>query len=343
MSEYVSADKPNLYELPQVRDRYSFLYLERCVINRKDSSITVTDKRGAVHVPAASLGVLMLGPGSDISHRAVELLADCGASIIWVGERGVRYYAHGRPLTHSSRLLQIQAELVSNRNSRLKVARMMYQMRFPNEDVSGLTMQQLRGREGARIRSVYKQASKDSGVEWNGRAYNPDDFESSDTVNMALSAAHACLYGISHAVIVALGCSPGLGFIHSGHEKSFVYDIADLYKAEITIPIAFKIAASASSESVGSETRHAVRDYIADGKILERASKDIKKLLSIDSEIEPDMGLINDSVYLWDENSGYVKNATLYGKDDESDSDAYELIEMDDLLIGSGHIFEDEI
>lgn len=92
----------------------TFLYVERCLINRQDGAVTITDKRGTAYVPAASLGVLMLGPGTNVSHRAIELLGDAGSSVIWVGEHGVRYYAHGRPLTHSSRLIKKQAELVSH-------------------------------------------------------------------------------------------------------------------------------------------------------------------------------------------------------------------------------------
>ena len=130
--------------------------------------MSITDSRGTAYVPAASLGVLMLGPGTNISHRAVELLGDSGSSVVWVGEHGVRYYAHGRPLTHSSRLIAAQAELVSNTRKRLAVARTMYGMRFPGEDVSRYTMQQLRGREGARIRALYRKLSKQYGVPWEG-------------------------------------------------------------------------------------------------------------------------------------------------------------------------------
>jgi CRISPR-associated protein Cas1 len=310
-----------LQELPQIRERISFLYVEQCMINRQDGAITVVDDRGTVHVPAASLGVIILGPGTNVSHRAMELLGDVGATAIWAGERGVRYYAHGRPLTHSARLLLRQAELVSNTRSRLDVAREMYQMRFPNEDVSSLTMQQLRGREGARIRSVYRAASKKTGVPWKGREYKPDDFESGDPVNMALSSAHACLYGVAHSVIAALGCSPGLGFVHTGHERSFVYDVADLYKAEITIPIAFEVAAQNPSD-IGAVTRRAVRDAIADGRILERATHDIRVLLLKD-EPEVDDGDFADTIALWDEKSGYVRSAVNYAnRADEREDDA---------------------
>jgi CRISPR-associated protein Cas1 len=327
-------EKPELHELPQIKERISFLYLERCVINRQDNALTVTDARGTVHVPSASLGVILLGPGSNVSHRAMELMGDSGASVVWVGEHGVRYYAHGRPLTHSSRLLIAQAELVSNARSRIVVARKMYSMRFDGEDVSRMTMQQLRGREGARVRSIYRHSSKKTGVPWNGREYDPDDFSSGDAVNMALSAANACLYGITHSVIVALGCSPGLGFVHTGHERSFVYDIADLYKAEITIPIAFEIA-SQKTEDIGPATRHAVRDAVSDGRILERAARDIHMLL-LNEKTDGQTELETNVLYLWDEKTGFVKNAVSYGKEfDAMESDE------DTLEEGYGVISED--
>ena len=115
-----------------------------------------------------------------------------------------RYYAHGRPLTTHSQLLLRQAELVTHTRKHLEVVRKMYQLRFPEEDISRLTMQQLRGREGSRVRQVYRKASKDTGVPWNGRLYRPEDFSAGDAVNQALSAGHACLYGLAHAVICLL-------------------------------------------------------------------------------------------------------------------------------------------
>lgn len=312
MSDKIGIKKADIQALPQIKDRISFLYLEHCKINRQDGAVTVTDTRGTVHVPAASITVLLLGPGTNISHRAMELIGDAGASIAWVGEQGVRYYAHGHPLTHSARLLIRQADLVSNVRTRIAVARQMYQKRFPTEDVSSLTMQQLRGREGARVRTLYRRASKKTGVPWNGREYDPDNYSAGDPVNMALSAAHACLYGIVHSVIAALGCSPGLGFIHTGHERSFVYDIADLYKGQVTIPISFEIAAE-QHDDIGSATRHRVRDRIADGALLKHMVKDIRELLlgEITIEEEKDVSVL----HLWDDKEGFVANAVSYGKE----------------------------
>jgi CRISPR-associated protein Cas1 len=297
-------EKPGLTDLSAIRDRISFLYVDRCKINREDGSVTFTDEKGTARIPAASLSVLMLGPGSDISHRAVELIGETGATIIWVGEYGVRFYAAGNSITHSSALLIRQAALVSNLQQRAHVARQMYILRFPDEDVSGMTIGQLRGKEGTRIRKVYREASAATGVAWNGRMYDPNDFDAGDAVNKALSAGHACLYGVCHAVITALGLAPGLGFVHNGHERAFVYDIADLYKAEITIPLAFELAASAKpGDDIGSLMRRATRDRLSSGHILEHAVRDIHTLLKThDNDTLPETQILN----LWDGGDRFV-------------------------------------
>ncbi len=301
--------KPELQQLPVISDRMTFLYLEHCKISREDGAITVRDQEGIIHVPAASITVLLLGPGTDVSHRAMELIGDMGVSVIWVGEHGVRYYAHGRSLNSHTHLLEKQAKLVSNTRSHLAVVRKMYEMRFAGEDVSGLTLQQLRGREGARMRKIYREQSKQWNVPWNGRNYDAEDFASGDPVNQALSAGNVCLYGLASAVITALGCSVGLGFVHVGHEFSFAYDIADLYKAEITIPIAFEIAAENPPE-LPSVVRRRVRDSFAKTHILERMVRDIKYLLSEEHEPEPEQAL-----YLWDNVREHVEFGVSYGKE----------------------------
>lgn len=306
--------KPELEELPQISDRMTFIYLEHCTINREDSAIKVTDLNGDVFIPAAAITVLLLGPGCKITHRAMELVGDSGIDAVWVGEHGVRYYAHGRALNSHTRLLIKQAELVSNTRKHLGVVRKMYQMRFPNEDVCNLTLQQLRGREGSRVRKSYREQSKIWNIPWDGREYNPEYFNSGSAVNQALSAGNVCLYGLAHAVICALGCSAGLGFVHVGHECSFCYDIADLYKAKTTIPIAFEMAAEVRDRFEGkipSEfsgmVRRRLRDEIVKIHLLEQMVRDIKYLL-MDSEEED----AQDAVYLWDNLKGTVENGKQY-------------------------------
>lgn len=269
----------------------------------------MNDHRGIIYVPVAMIGVLLLGPGTDITHRAMEILGDVGTSVIWVGERGVRQYAHGRALARSTRMLEKQANLVTNRNKRLEVARKMYQMRFLGEDTTGLTMQQLRGREGARVRSTYRQYAKKYEVEWDKRTYDPDNFQDGNVVNQALSAANVALYGIVHSVITALGMSPGLGFVHTGHDLSFVYDVADLYKADLTIPLAFKIASEHDeNEDIGAIARRAVRDAVADGKLMEQIVKDLQKLMEIEAEDQWEV----ETISLWDDKDRLVAHGVSY-------------------------------
>lgn len=304
---------PTLPELVRAQDRLSFLYLERCVVHRDSNAITAQDDRGTVHIPAAGTGALLFGPGTRVTHQAMMLLAESGATAVWVGEHGVRYYAHGRTLARSTKLLQAQAAAVSNRNSRLRVARQMYAMRFPGEDTSRLTMQQLRGREGARVRRVYREQSRRTGVKWDRRDYDPADFAGSDPVNQALSAANTALYGVVHAVIVSLGCAPGLGFIHTGNERSFVYDIADLYKAELSIPTAFDVVAAQPSD-IAAETRRAMRDCMYDGSFLDRCVDDIRRLLLPEETGKgtSDSFWDEDLVRLWDESGDEVAAGVNY-------------------------------
>ena len=146
---------------------------------------------------------------------------------------------------------------------------------------------------------------------WTRRDYRSDDFEASDPINQALSAAHAALYGVVHGVIVSLGCSPGLGFVHTGHERSFVYDVADLYKAETTIPIAFDVIAEGMEDLTGT-TRRRVRDKIFELKVIERTVRDIYRLLEV--EETEDLGV--NVVSLWDYQRQSVAGGVNYAEED---------------------------
>ena len=315
MSNNYGAPKTELSELGRVQDRISFLYLEHARVNRQDSALTVTDQRGVVFIPSAMVSVLLLGPGIDVTHRAMELIGDTGMAVVWVGEHGVRQYAHGRALGHSSRFLEQQAKLVSNRRTRIAVARKMYQMRFPEEDVSKLTMQQLRGKEGARVRRVYLEQSKRTNVPWDRREYKVNSFDSSTPINKALTAAHQALYGLSCSVIVALGASPGLGFVHTGHDMSFVYDFADLYKAKYSIPVAFEMTARHGDNDIADWTRRGMRDAFSRGKLVVQMVRDLKNLLNIDD------GTSAETMHLWDDRQGLQKFGVQYHEFDDEDDE----------------------
>jgi CRISPR-associated protein Cas1 len=148
---------------------------------------------------------------------------------------------------------------------------------------------------------LYRQHSQRTGVQWNGRLYKPGQpFEAGDDVNRLLSATHSCLYGICHAAIVGIGASPALGFVHTGGATSFVLDIADLYKAEFTIPLAFDLAAKGLTSE--RDARTAFRDRVTDSKLMVRIVRDIKTLiLGEGTEISD-----HDPHELWDETVGSV-------------------------------------
>lgn len=300
-------------ELTRVKDRVSFVYLERCKVHREDNAITATDSDGVTHLPSATIGTLLLGPGTQVSHQAMSVLGECGAAVAWVGERGVRFYAGGRALTRSSALVEAQATAWANRRSRLEVARAMYRLRFPQDDPAGRTRDELLRMEGRRVRETYRREAARTGVPWRRREYNRGNFAAGDAPNQAVTAAAQCMYGIAHSVVTALGCSPGLGFVHSGHERSFVMDIADLYKTDVGIPAAFDAAAE-GEEDIATRTRRALRDRINATGLLDRCVRDIKTLLApysprADTEIEE----AADSVTLQTDGGGEIPSGLNLG------------------------------
>lgn len=297
-------------DLHRIEDRLSTLYVERCHIDRDDNAVVLVNRVRTVRVPAALVASLLIGPGTRITSGAVRLLADSGTAVCWVGERGVRMYATGLGPSRGAGLLMRQAYLVTRTKERLGVARAMYEMRFPEEDVSTMTMQQLRGREGARMKRLYRAQSLRTGVAWSGRHYKPGEpFEAGDDVNRLLSTGHSCLYGICHAAIVGIGASPALGFVHTGSAISFVLDIADLYKAETTVPLAFELAARGLVDE--RDIRTSFRDRVADGQLMGRIVGDIKVLLMGGSHEDRD----GDELHLWDEFDGAVPGGVNWASD----------------------------
>lgn len=267
----------DLHILPKFRDGLSYLYVEHCRIEQEGKAIALWDAEGMTSVPCASLAVLMLGPGTQISHAAIKALAECGCLAVWCGEEAVRFYAVGLGETRSARNLQKQVLLWAREETRMKVVRLMYGLRFKEVVPDSLSLQQLRGREGARMRDAYQRFSKETGVPWNGRCYDRGNWGGADTVNRALSTANSCLYGICHSAIVSLGFSPALGFIHTGKQLSLVYDLADLYKADITIPVAFEASKNLTS-GLERGVRILLRDKFKEARLLEKITADLDTL-----------------------------------------------------------------
>lgn len=238
----------NLKALARFGDSLGFLYLEHAVIEQEDTSVAAFTADGRISLPAASLSSLLLGPGVRITHAAISTLGRNGCLVAWVGEDGLRYYAAGQPKTRSSANLERQCRVWADVTAREGVVRRLYELRFGEVLPASMTLQQIRGREGARVRDAYAAASRQWNVPWSGRQYDRAQWSASDPVNRALSAANAALYAVCSAGLHALGYSPALRFIHTGKQLSFVYDLADIYKLETTVPAAFEAAAQGASK-----------------------------------------------------------------------------------------------
>ena len=264
-----------------IKDRISMVFIEYGRIDVKDGAFVVITKleEERMHIPVGSIACLMLEPGTRISHAAVKLAAATGTLLIWVGEAGVRLYSAGQPGGARSDKLLYQAKLALDDDLRLKVVRKMFEMRFGEPAPERRSVNQLRGIEGARVRKTYELLAKQYGVKWQGRRYNPKDWEAGDIINQCLSSATSCLYGVTEAAILAAGYAPAIGFIHSGKPLSFVYDVADVFKFETVVPVAFKVAAKHPTQP-DREVRIACRDIFRSSKLLKKIIPSIEEMLS---------------------------------------------------------------
>ena len=274
----------DLHVLPKFSDRWSYLYLEHGRLDVDGSSLVLKDKDGDTAIPICQLGAVFLGPGTRVTHAAMKAMAENNCLACWTGEQGVRLYAHSTGGTHSAHRLLRQAQLYCNEALRLGVVRRMYQKRFPEPLPEKLDIQQVRGMEGSRVRNIYQLIARQYNVEWQGRLYDQDDWNHADPLNRALSSANACLYGICHAAILSAGYSPAIGFIHTGKMLSFVYDVADLYKTELTVPVAFRTVAE-GSQDVERRVRLACRDIFHQSKLMDRILPDLAEVLDARDDI----------------------------------------------------------
>ena len=132
----------------------------------------------------------MLGPGVSITHAAIKAICDSGCTVVWCGESASRFYAVGMGETRSSDQLLLQAKACMNDELHMHVVRRMYLRRFSDMDCSGMTLQQIRGLEGIRVREAYRQFAQQYGVEWRKRDYKTTAWEDSNPINQALSIAN---------------------------------------------------------------------------------------------------------------------------------------------------------
>jgi CRISPR-associated protein Cas1 len=268
--------------LPLVKDKYPFIYLERGRLEIDDSSVKWIDSEAnVIRLPIATLNCLLLGPGTSITHEAVKVIAAANCSVCWVGEDSLLFYAHGQTPTSDTRNLREQMKLSADPKKSLEVARRMFSMRFPNADLKGKVLKEMMGMEGYRIRNLYEQKGQEYGVGWKGRNYIPGKFEMGDITNQILTACNAALYGILCSAIHSMGFSPHMGFIHSGSPLPFVYDLADLYKENLCIDLAFSLTLGMAGHYNKHMVSTAFRQRVIEADLLGKVAQDIEKILEI--------------------------------------------------------------
>jgi CRISPR-associated protein Cas1 len=262
-----------------IKERFSLLFLERGELDVIDGAFVLVDKNGVrTQIPVGGIACLMLEPGSRVSHAAAVLAAQVGCLLIWVGEAAVRLYSAGQPGGARADRLLYQAQLALNDEARRKVVRKMYEIRF-NEILSeDYSVEQMRGIEGSRVKKLYEVLAERAGIKWNGRYYDYTDWDVGDLQNKCLSSATSCLYGVTEAAVLAAGYSPAIGFIHTGKPRSFVYDVADLFKFETVVPVAFQIAAMNPSNPERA-VRVACRDVFRETRLLKKIIPAIEEVL----------------------------------------------------------------
>lgn len=263
-----------------IKDRISVVYIEKGNLDVIDGAFVIVDVTGVrTHIPIGTVACLMLEPGTRISHAAVTLAARVGCLLVWIGDGGVRLYAAGQPGGARSDRLLYQAKLALDDAARLKVVRKMYAMRFKEEPPERRSVEQLRGIEGARVRKMYELLARQHKVQWHHRNYDHATWESGDLPNRCLSSATACIYGVCEAAILAAGYAPAVGFIHTGKPQSFVYDVADIFKFDTVVPVAFRVAAR-NPGNPEREVRLACRDVFRQTHLLEKIIPAIEEVLA---------------------------------------------------------------
>lgn len=268
--------------IPQVKDKYPFVYLEHGRLEIDDSSVKWIEATGhAISIPCATVNTILLGPGTSVTHAAIKSMSESNCTVCWIGSDSLLYYATGETPTANTYNLKKQISLYSNSKKKLETARTLFSFRFPDLELKEKSLSEMMGMEGYRVKELYKKVAEKYEIPWDGRNYIPGKINLSDTTNKILTCCNVALYGILLSVVHALGFSPRIGFIHSGCPLPFVYDIADLYKTEVSIDLAFKLTKEMGGEYIKDVVADAFRERICNNNILERSVKDIGKIMGV--------------------------------------------------------------
>lgn len=277
------------------KDRAGLLYLARGALSAREGTLafrqgpsTRSDalEPGNYAIPLQGVSMILLGPGSTVSHDALRLLAHARTALAAVGEDGVRMYTAPPLIPDRSDLARAQARCWADDSLRLDIARRMYAWRLgevlPHRDIAVL-----RGIEGARMKQTYRLIAQQVGVEWRRRRYDRKNPNAADLPNQALNHAASAVEAAAAIAVASTGTIPQLGFIHEDPGQSFVLDISDLFRDKITIPFAFRAAKRVDEHpdwSIERTTRRMVGRALADQKVIPAMIDRINMLFAQDDE-----------------------------------------------------------
>lgn len=271
------------------KDRSGLLYLARGALTARDGTLAFLQQEktdsdalmpGDYAIPLQGVSMILLGPGSTVSHDALRLLAHARTGLAAVGQDGVRMYTAPPLIPDRSGLAREQARLWANEKSRVMTARRMYAMRL-GEVLPHRPLDVLRGIEGARMKESYRLHAQRIGVNWHGRRYDRNRPSAADLPNQALNHASSAVEGAAAIAVAATATIPQLGFIHEDPGQSFVLDVADLYRDSITIPSAFRSAKRVQDipeENIERVCRRLVGQVMATEQVIPSMIERIKSL-----------------------------------------------------------------
>jgi len=272
-------------------DRHGLLYLEYGRLSVEDGTLrfvaaqSETLDAGDYAIPYQAVSMILLGPGTSLTQDVLRLCARHGVLIAAVGEGGVKSYTAPPMGQGRSDVARLHAERWADPGLRLDTARRLYAWRFgrvlPHRDI-----ETLRGIEGARMKESYRLVAQRFGIEWHGRRYDRDNPEAADLPNQAVNHAATFVEAAADIAVAAVGALPPLGFIHEGSSNAFTLDIADLWRVEVTLPLAFASVQAVKSgkgdASIEREVRKRAARLFRQEKLIPKMIDRIKALFDVD-------------------------------------------------------------
>lgn len=270
-------------------DRHGLLYLEYGRLSVEDGTLrfvaakSETLDAGDYAIPYQAVSMILLGPGTSITQDVMRLCARHGTLIAAVGEGGVKSYTAPPMGQGRSDVARAHAQLWADPQKRLETARRLYAWRFgrlpPHRDI-----ETLRGIEGARIKESYRLLAQRFGIDWKGRRYDRDNPNAADLPNQAINHAATFVEAAADIAVAATGALPPLGFIHEHSSNAFTLDIADLWRIEFTVPLAFRAVRAireGKADNIEREVRKRAAAEFRRIKLIPNMIKRIKELFDV--------------------------------------------------------------